>query len=72
MDCVILVIMVKSERKISMNIKHIQTVVVQEEYDLIARKAFDEKLSLSDFIKRIVLLYVTKKEEGGNDEVSEN
>lgn len=54
-----------------MNIKHIQTVVVQEEYDLIARKAFDEKLSLSDFIKRIVLLYVTKKEEGGNqsDEV---
>lgn len=52
-----------------MIIKHIQTVVVEEDYKKIARAAFDEELTLSNFIKKVILNYIEKG--GGKDEIED-
>jgi len=52
-----------------MNVRYIQTAVTQENYDRIARGAFDEKLTLSDFVEKAVLFYLDERRNKVGQEI---
>jgi len=55
-----------------MDVRYIQTAVSQLDYNKIKRGAFDENLTLSDFIEKATLFYLEYKIKEDNETNTSN